>query len=1105
MKSKTSTNRLSYRWFSTWQKKLALATGLLAGSANIAHATDYNVSNGVDFFNALVSIRATPGQDDRIIVGQDLYVGQPGPAIIKDPGSTLTVVGNGHFIDGDNSYRPFFVQSGKVVIEDVTLQNGLARGGSGSGGALGAGGAIFVGATATVQLQNVHLDNNNAAGGNGSSGFAQGGGGLGGDAGTGNPSASGGAGGFISNGGSVNGSDHGNGGGGGELGSGASSNGPIGGGGGGATSNGSGPVGGGAEGGNAGSPGNPGQTSGGGGGGHINSLGGAGGTFGGAGGTASVLRAPDGGDYGGGGGNAIGRNGDGGFGGGGGGRTLGDTNPSIGGHGGFGGGGGAGNTIGGNGGFGGGDGSNSGGGGGAGFGGAVFVRQGGELIIGDGVEYSGNIVSPGSGIGGGENGRSDGNNFFIMGGTQLTFEITASFNFDAPIGNDDGLTLDVTVTKEGPGILVYSGTAPRVDNTYVNSGILYLAPSAELGGNVTVNANALFGNNGQVDGSVIVNDLGTAYLDGTVGNGLIVNDGGVAEVRGVINGASTINSGGYLTGEGQFQDLTVWGVIDPSQEGLRIHSASNLPIPQPQSPGPQSPIGTITVTGNYTQQPGSGYIANVATNGQSDKIEVQGTATINGGTVGVVPLSGTYTKGMKWTILSAAGGVTGKYDSIISSDDSLTFSFLYLANEIDLVFGSAFDEIAETINEHAVGSNLDNIIERRIIDSDLQSVLDALNGLSNSQIRNGLNQLSGESYGGVNTVQLQNSMFQLRLLSNHLVGLLNSTSDGSESTFGPSMVSSSPVLNQPAASGVQLVSHAEEAPTVSSQQLIMMNCNCNRPDWNGWTTGFGQGANIASNGNSGAVDYSMGGLLFGMDRWLNDDTAVGLFGGYSRSGLSGSIANSHTNINGYQVGAQGIHRMGSAYALGILGYAHDDYSASRTLNFANIQRQARGNYNGNELISYGESGISIPRGNITLQPFGGLQYVLLNQGSFTETGAGSAGLNIDGNNVNSLRSALGTRAFTVVEVKGIPIALSAQARWMHEYLDATQLVGAQFIGGPTSSFQVAGAGIGRDYGIFGLGGALPLTSAIFLYGQYDLQFASRYDAHTGSGGLSVQW
>ncbi|MCZ7649132.1 MAG: DUF11 domain-containing protein [Planctomycetota bacterium] len=245
-------------------------------------------------------------------------------------------------VDGGGAQRIFFVDSGTVVIQSMTLANGYAQGGDGGagagagGGGLGAGGAVFVNSGADVTLLNVRLDSNSAQGGDGGGGIGSGIRGGGGGGGVDVP-------GSAANGG--DGID--------------------------AVSDGDGGLGGGPSGGLGGEgstdnalPGNPGGAggdhSGGGGGGAIN----------------SGLSAAGGGS-----------GGDGGFGGGGGGTgtTIGPL-PS-GGTGGFGGGGAGATGSAAAGGLGGGAGGNTaavngaGGGGGAGLGGAFFVREGGSLTI----------------------------------------------------------------------------------------------------------------------------------------------------------------------------------------------------------------------------------------------------------------------------------------------------------------------------------------------------------------------------------------------------------------------------------------------------------------------------------------------------------------------------------------------------------------------------------------------------------------------------------------------------------------------------------------------------------------------------------------------------
>lgn len=94
-------------------------------------------------------------------------------------------------IDGGGVHRVFVIESGAVVISDLTVTNGAARGGDGGngygggGGGAGLGGAVFVN-SGFVDIQRMVFVNNVAVGGNGGAGsLAQaggGGGGIGGSA-----------------------------------------------------------------------------------------------------------------------------------------------------------------------------------------------------------------------------------------------------------------------------------------------------------------------------------------------------------------------------------------------------------------------------------------------------------------------------------------------------------------------------------------------------------------------------------------------------------------------------------------------------------------------------------------------------------------------------------------------------------------------------------------------------------------------------------------------------------------------------------------------------------------------------------------------------------
>ncbi len=396
---------------STYDLQLAAGTQIPAGSVVITSdnhggtdiSSGFVVNSAADLNAAIAAIDAASadapaGANFTIRFGSSFTLSSQIDAIDLANGATLTVVGGGFTLNGGNAYNGFFVESGAVTIDNLSVKDAVAQGGSGGaaafgagGGGAGLGGGLFVASGANVTLNGVNFVDDQAIGGSGGNfksayspayGFPLGGGGgLGGNGG-------------LSGGG---------------IGLGAS--------GGTETAGGQGIAVGAAAGG-----GNSGGLDGGGGG--VGSSGfsndtGAGGGIGGK--YNNYATGGAGGFGGGGGGGDVG--GAGGFGGGGGGGgSAGD--------GGFGGGGGNGAAGGGQGGFGGGAGyvgraSHGAGGGGLGAGGGVFVQQGGTLTIGAGSIYGGSVQRGAAGAGydgrNGQVGSAYGSGIFIQGNETISF------------------------------------------------------------------------------------------------------------------------------------------------------------------------------------------------------------------------------------------------------------------------------------------------------------------------------------------------------------------------------------------------------------------------------------------------------------------------------------------------------------------------------------------------------------------------------------------------------------------------------------------------------------------------------------------------------------
>ncbi|WP_228060289.1 S8 family peptidase, partial [Serratia marcescens] len=154
-------------------------------------------------------------------------------------------------------------------------------------------------------------------------------------------------------------------------------------------------------------------------------------------------------------------------------------------------------------------------------------------------------------------------------------------------------------------------------------------------------------------GGLTKQGIGTLVLTGTntYSGPTLVNQGRLA-VNGSVTSAVSVQSGGIVGGSGTVGSLT-------ARDGGTV--------------APGNSIGTLNVAGNVSFEPGSRYAVEVGPNGQSDRIQSSGSATIGGGEVAVTlensPNLLTQSEvrsllGQQYTILSAQQGVSGQFDAV---------------------------------------------------------------------------------------------------------------------------------------------------------------------------------------------------------------------------------------------------------------------------------------------------------------------------------------------------------------------------------------------------------------------------------------------------------
>lgn len=512
---------------------------------------------------------------------------------------------------------------------------------------------------------------------------------------------------------------------------------------------------------------------------------------------------------------------------------------------------------------------------------------------------------------------------------------------------------------------------------------------------------------------------------------------------------------------------------------------------------PGNSIGTTTVNGDVTFDAGSTYEVEINPNGTSDLISATGTATINGGTVSVLPEAGTYNDATSYTILSAAGSVTGTFDS---STVDHNFAFLtptlrYDANDVflDITQTSSFASVAQSNNQNGVATAFDDVFSGAATPgSDNANVMTALAPLTTEQALAAFDSVSGEVHASIQTNVLAQGDFALGTISNRMA------------------------YSQGGASFSALGFAAEPDKNNSEKQILSFIGASNSDEaftkprnLQGWMRGYGQvGKNEGSNGAADS-DTSSYGVLFGLDAELKPDFVAGLAIGYGQTDITVSDRSSSLSSDMFQALGYGSYTKGPWALQGILGYAHHSFDSDRNITIGSLTRNAKADYSGNQFMASAELGYTFQHTDqkteqvFDIQPIAGVNYGYLRTDGFTETGAGALNLISTGETLTSLNSVLGVKISSQVEQENKTIKPYVQASWSHGFGDLNAQNTLSFEGAGT--FTTSGNTTSRDSLNIGGGFTAQINDNTLVFSDYTTKLSNSQTQHTLGGGFKIKF
>lgn len=595
--------------------------------------------------------------------------------------------------------------------------------------------------------------------------------------------------------------------------------------------------------------------------------------------------------------------------------------------------------------------------------------------------------------------------------------------------------------KRGAGTLALGGVS-TLDWTVTEGGIV--STTDRFAGDLNLASAARFTFSQDYNGTYggAISGSGTLAFDGggrialTGDNSSFAGVSKVSDTTLVVNealgGSAWIGNGGRLQGAGTIG----------SGPGSTVTLSSGSAL------APGNSTGTLTVDGDLTFDTGSRYEVEVAPGGkQSDLIKVTGLATLNGGTVAHIGMTGTYDPAATYTILSAEHGVNGFFDTVTSDFAFLDPTLGYNGNDITLSLSRNdvdFAAIAETHNQTATARALESLPNGNALH-------DAVVQLDGDTALEAFDQLSGEIHASVTTGLIEDSRH-----------IRNTVNDRLRSAFGL------------------------ETPERGSGLAF-------------WGAGFSSWGSTDTDGNAASLDRSTGGFIGGADAMVTDDWRLGLLAGYSHSSFDVDGRASSALSDNYHVGLYaGAEWQALSFRSGF-AYGWSNINTSRSVEFTGYADRLSASYDARTLQAFSELGyrMETPAGHF--EPFVSLAHVSLKTDGFAENG-GAAVLASSGETTDTTFTTIGVRAESDVRIGNIKMNLAGMAGWRHAYGDITPADSHAFAG--SDSFTVLSNPLASDAAVLEAGVNFDIapdaTLAIAYQGQFsdgarDSGFNARLD------------
>ncbi len=601
----------------------------------------------------------------------------------------------------------------------------------------------------------------------------------------------------------------------------------------------------------------------------------------------------------------------------------------------------------------------------------------------------------------------------------------------------------------------------------------------EIGTNAGIEADLTIASGTQRVNSTRVFTNGTLVANGNLTSPTVtLMTGATLAGTGTING--TVTNQGTLAPGASPGILTVNGAI--TNEGDAARFAVDIDGPTP---------GT-----------GAGFHDQVVVAGDPGGFTADGTLIpITRGITGDATNTFTPTLGDSFTIVTATGGVSGAFDTVTqpaagSLADNTRFDVLYGDNAITLtVTPDVYAGLAGLApNQQAAAGAVDAVRPPAGTNAgeDLETLYDALYTTGPGSIAAALDQLSGVVHADAVTAVRAGR----RLIGDAVAARTAALRSGSLST-----------ALAPAAS-FQIAGSLDGTSVATDRTASGLSAGDGSDGAFGlgtWGTLLGRYGKTNGDGNAAGYDALEGGVILGADHAVTEGLSLGVALSYLRTEVGIEGDGGETDVNSYGATVYGSVETGAWFAEASAHYGFADYDSRRPIRFGTtnaVDRTATGDSHGHDFGAAVGLGYAWDWHGGVIEPMASVRYDRVERAGFTEEGAGSLGLAVADETLETVRTSLGLRVARAYDLGDAIVEPEIRLRWDHDFLDQAADSRAS-LGG--TAFQVAGTRSGRDAAVLGLGLTAQIDDRLQAHAGYDANLRRGAHSHAIAAGLRLVW